>query len=207
MHPDDDGAPGSPDGMGPWAGLAALFILAPGLAVAVSLMAGPALPPPVRVARVGAAESHDPGGSAAQHKPNAAGRSFRVGGLNYTIHDVERSQAVGSAYLKERAGPGVWFVVLTYTVRNRGDHPLLHEVARSVRLTAGEHTYSTSARANYALSTALGRDYMVTDLQPDVARTMVVAFEVPERVLGGFEIVLDDPSRLTAIAERAPHRF
>lgn len=122
------------------------------------------------------------------------GNEFQLGDFKYRIQSATQRKTVGSQFLNERANNGAIFVVVSYIMENCTKETQT-VLADDMKLVDSEgRTFDPSSNANIALLAEDGKDFLLSELQPGIARTMKTVFEVPLSSLNG-EVTLVVPEK------------
>ena len=118
-------------------------------------------------------------------KKTKLNEEFRLGEYTYNIKRVVTDIAIGSGYAEKRATEGARFVMVEFTIRNdsKTTQTVLTDDFRIVDEQARE--FSPSSEANTALAMSGEKDFMLTQLQPGLTKTMHTAFEMPDAAAKG----------------------
>lgn len=110
------------------------------------------------------------------------GSSVNVGSLQTTLTKVSTRKRFSADFMEAQAAEGGIYVVVQLKFKNIGTKPIGIFDMPSIRLVddKGNH-YSNDVNATMAASTALGdNSKVVSDLNPELSVTKVMAFEVSE---------------------------
>jgi len=119
---------------------------------------------------------------------HAIGDTFTLGDFKYTINGVSARKAIGKTafgrFMGETASPGATFVIVSYTMENVGSESQT-VLSDDFQIQDGANrTFKPSSKANVALLTESNdKDFLLSQLQPGLPRTMQQAFELPEKAL------------------------
>jgi hypothetical protein len=119
---------------------------------------------------------------------HSVGDTFTLGDFKYTINGVSARKAIGTTafgrFMGETASPGATFVIVSYTMENVGSESQT-VLSDDFQIQDGANrTFKGSTKANVALLTeSEDKDFLLSELQPGLPRTMQQAFELPEKVL------------------------
>lgn len=137
------------------------------------------------------ASSGSGGRSESPQKPKGVlsiGDTFTLGEFKYTINGVNTTRSIGKmvfgSFMGETASPGATFVIVSYTMENVGleSQTVLSDDFQI--LDGSNRTFKPSSKANVALLTESDdKDFLLSELQPGLPRTMKQAFEIPEKAL------------------------
>ena len=111
------------------------------------------------------------------------GDEFTLGDYKYVVKSVYSTRVIGSQFMQETASDGATYVVVGYTIENctNESQTVLSEDFELV--DAKGRNFSPSSDANTALLAEDNKDFLISQLQPGIARSMKTAFEVPQSAL------------------------
>ena len=107
--------------------------------------------------------------AASKAKPVKVGETVELEGTRYTVESAKTADTVGSEFFEETAGGT--YVIVELTIENTKDE-----------------TYSTDDDGTIAADEPL----IFEDMQPDVAKSGVLVFDVPKDVAKGAKLELSD---------------
>ena len=122
------------------------------------------------------------------------GDEFQLGDFKYRVLSSANRRTVGNQFMRERADNGAIFVIVSYSLENCTKETQT-VLADDMKLVDAEgRTFDPSSKANTALLAEDGKDFLLSELQPGIARTMKTAFELPLSSLNG-DITLVVPEK------------
>lgn len=127
--------------------------------------------------------------AASQAQPVAVGETVSLEGTSYTVESVETTDTVGDEFFEEAAG-GV-YVVVELTIENTEDETKTFLDTAAKLIGSNDKTYSTDSDGTIAASTD-GGSLIFEDMQPDVAKTGLLVFDVPGDAAPGATLEVSD---------------
>jgi|AntRauTorcE11897_2_1112592.scaffolds.fasta_scaffold10792_3 hypothetical protein len=121
------------------------------------------------------------------------GDSFRLGDFGYVVHDVQTTRKIGNQFISKEASANASFVIVSFEIENFSNETetvLTDDI--KIKDQRGR-TFSPSSDANTALSMSTDKDFLLSELQPGIAKRTKTAFEVPTQVVNsGFTIIIPE---------------
>lgn len=121
------------------------------------------------------------------------GDSFRLGDFGYVIHDVQTTRKIGNRFISKEASTNASFVIVSFEIENFSNETetvLTDDI--KIKDQRGR-TFSPSSDANTALSMSIDKDFILSQLQPNIAKSTKTVFEVPTQVVNsGFTIIIPE---------------
>jgi len=112
------------------------------------------------------------------------GEEFQLGDYKYKCLAANSLNQIGNQFVTERPSPGAVFVVVTYTIENCSNESQTIWNEDFSLIDSQGRKFNASSDANTALvMVSDDQDFLVSELQPGIPRTMQQAFEVPQQVL------------------------
>lgn len=108
------------------------------------------------------------------------GEPVELGDFAYTIEQPETTTELGPNIASTEAGSGAVFVVVDYTVENLTNET---KTALSADFELRDYQgrqFRSSSEAQTALTMSDDTDFILSELQPGLARDLTTAFQVPE---------------------------
>lgn len=137
----------------------------------------------------GDGEDESGGSAASQAEPVAVGETVSLEGTSYTVESVETTDTVGDEFFEEAAG-GV-YVVVELTIENTRNETRTFSDTAATLVGSNDKSYSTDSDGTIAASTD-GGSLIFEDMQPDVAKTGLLVFDVPEEAAAGAMLEVAD---------------
>jgi hypothetical protein len=115
-------------------------------------------------------------------------KEFQLGDYKYKIIRLEKRTQIGEeifgSFIGEIAGPGVSFVIVTYTIENCTNESQVVQADDFQLLDSQGRTFNTSSKVSTALLMhAEDKDFLLSELQPGIPRQMQQGFELPNQAL------------------------
>jgi hypothetical protein len=108
------------------------------------------------------------------------GDEFKLGNFKYRILSTDRRRAVGNnEFFRTAASSGATFFVVSYTIENCSNESQTVMAEDFVLLDSSGRKFQPSTKASTALLAGDDHDFLVSQLQPGIPRSMKTAFEVP----------------------------
>lgn len=112
------------------------------------------------------------------------GEEFQLGDYKYKCLSAISLHQIGNQFVTERPSPGAVFVVVNYTIENCSNESQTIWNEDFSLIDSQGRKFNASSDANTALvMVSDDQDFMVSELQPGIPRTMQQAFEVPQKAL------------------------
>ena len=117
------------------------------------------------------------------------GDEFTLGSYKYVIRDASTRRDIGKfmfdRFMGEKASPGAKFVIIRYSIENCSSESQTVLADDFILIDSQNRRFKASSKANTALTMydSDDKDFLLSELQPGVPRTMQQAFEVPEKAL------------------------
>lgn len=142
----------------------------------------------------GATRSGSSGGGDAdkvtQADPVKVGEPVELEGTRYTVESVKTSKTVGDEFFSEEAG-GV-YVIVRLTIENTKDETKTFSDSAAKFVGSNDKKYSTDNDGTFA-AIGDGNDTLIfEDMQPDVPKTGLLVFDVPEAAVKGGQLEVSD---------------
>jgi hypothetical protein len=142
----------------------------------------------------GATRSGSSGGGDAdkvtQADPVKVGEPVELEGTRYTVESVKTSKSVGDEFFSEEAG-GV-YVIVRLTIENTKDETKTFSDSAAKFVGSNDKKYSTDNDGTFA-AIGDGNDTLIfEDMQPDVPKTGLLVFDVPEAAVKGGQLEVSD---------------
>lgn len=140
----------------------------------------------------GSPTSQDDGADKAGTKSNpiAVGDTVKLQGTQYTVKGVKTAATVGSEYFQETAG-GV-YVIVELTIENTKDETKTFSDSAARFIGGNGKSYSTDTDGTIAAIGDDGEPLFLEDMQPDVPKTGILVFDVPEGSTSGSLLEVSD---------------
>lgn len=140
--------------------------------------------------RGGGSGGSDDSAKVTQADPVAIGESVELEGTTYTVNSAKTQGAVGSEFFSEEAG-GI-YVVIELTIENtKGETKTFSDTAAKL-VGSNEKKYSTDNDGTFAAIGDDGEALIFEDMQPDVPKTGILVFDVPEDAAKGAQLEVSD---------------
>lgn len=108
------------------------------------------------------------------------GDEFKLGDFKYKVVSTDRRSTVGdNEFLRSAASSGATFLVVSYTIENCSNESKTVMAEDFVLLDSSGRKFQPSTKASTALLAGDDHDFLVSQLQPGIPRSMKTAFEVP----------------------------
>lgn len=119
---------------------------------------------------------------------------FRLGKFTYTVTGAEVLDTIGRGYGRKKASDGASFIVVHYTIVNEGNKTETVMSDDFQIVDAKGRQFRPSSEANTALMmSGKDKDFILSELQPGIPKSMATAFEVPNTVLEApFQLVIPE---------------
>lgn len=125
-----------------------------------------------------------------QADPVAVGETVELEGTQYTVDSAKTQGSVGNEFFKEEAG-GV-YVVVAITIQNTKDETKTFLDSAAVFVGSNGKKYSTDTDGTIAASGDDGETLIFEDMQPDVPKSGILVFDVPEAAVEGGQLEVSD---------------
>gem|GEM_PF-1709015 len=124
--------------------------------------------------------------SSSKVKTARAGESFRLGDFTYRFISDDVTSEVGSRFSRVRAQDDALFLIVTYSITNDSNET---ETVLTDDVTFKDEAgriFRSSSRLNTALMMEReDKDFILSELQPGLTKTMVTGFELPSSAFRG----------------------
>jgi len=129
----------------------------------------------------------------------ALGKEFQLGDYKYKIISLDQRSQIGEElfgnFMGEKASSGASFVVVSYTIENCTKESQVVQADDFKLLDSQGRTFDTSSTVSTALlMTSEDKDFLLSELQPGIARQMQQGFELPDTALES-EVTLIVPQK------------
>ena len=124
--------------------------------------------------------------AASKAKPVKVGETVELEGTRYTVESAKTADTVGSEFFEETAGGT--YVIVELTIENTKDETKTFSSEAAKLIAGNDKTYSTDDDGTIAADEPL----IFEDMQPDVAKSGVLVFDVPKDVAKGAKLELSD---------------
>ncbi len=108
-------------------------------------------------------------------------KDFKLGDFTYNVKSVSIETSVGNGYAEKQASEDARFLVVEYTIRNDSDATATVQTGDFRIIDAAGRAYRPSTEANLAL----GKDFLISEVQPGLKKKLRVAFEMPTESANG----------------------
>ena len=109
------------------------------------------------------------------------GDEFKLGNFKYKVLSTDRRSTVGNnEFVRSTASSGATFLVVSYTIENCSNESKTVMAEDFVLLDSSGRKFQPSSKASTALLAGDDHDFLFSQLQPGIPRSMKTAFEVPE---------------------------
>lgn len=125
-----------------------------------------------------------------QDAPVAVGEAVELEGTRYIVESVRTSPTVGSEFFEEQAS-GV-YVIVDLTIENLKDETKVFSDTAAVFRANNDKTYSTDSDGTFAAIGDDGEPLIFEEMQPDLPKTGMLVFDVPESVVAGGLLEVSD---------------
>ncbi len=122
--------------------------------------------------------------------PVKVGESVELEGTKYTVESARTQASVGNEFFKEEAD-GI-YVVVELTIENTKDETKTFSDNAAKFIGANDKTYSTDFDGTVAATGDDGEPLILEDMQPDVPKTGLLVFDVPEAAVKGGQLEVSD---------------
>lgn len=140
--------------------------------------------------RGGGSGGSDDGAKVTQADPVAIGESVELEGTTYTVNSAKTQGSVGSEFFSEEAGGT--YVIVEVTIENTKDETKTFLDSAAVFVGSNGKKYSTDSDGTIAASGDDGETLIFEDMQPDVPKTGILVFDVPEAAVKGGQLEVSD---------------
>lgn len=107
------------------------------------------------------------------------GDQIELGKFRYTITDAGARKQIGKGFTKVRPSQGATFAVFQYRIENIGNETATVMTSDFELVDAKGRKFRSSSKAQTALAMSGNSDYILSELQPGLSTSGIVAFEVP----------------------------
>jgi hypothetical protein len=122
--------------------------------------------------------------------PIQIGETVKLEGTQYTVKSAKRTSTVGGQFFQEKAN-GV-FVVVKLKVENKKDETKTFLDESTKFISTNDKKYSTDSDGTIASAGEGDESFILMDMQPDVAETGILVYDVPNgKAKGGLLEVRD----------------
>jgi hypothetical protein len=122
--------------------------------------------------------------------PVKVGETVELEGTKYTVESARTQASVGSEFFKEEAD-GI-YVVVELTIENTKDETKTFSDNAAKFIGANDKKYSTDFDGTVAATGDDGEPLILEDMQPDVPKTGLLVFDVPEAAVKGGQLEVSD---------------
>jgi hypothetical protein len=108
------------------------------------------------------------------------GDEFKLGNFKYRVFSTDRRPTVGNnEFFRTAASSGATFLVVSYSIENCSNESQTVMAEDFILIDASGRKFKPSTKASTALLAGDDHDFLVSQLQPGIPRSMKTAFEVP----------------------------
>ncbi|GAA2080021.1 hypothetical protein GCM10009821_20390 [Aeromicrobium halocynthiae] len=125
-----------------------------------------------------------------QDAPVAVGEAVELEGTRYVVESVRTSPTVGSEFFEEQAN-GI-YVIVDLTIENLKDETKVFSDTAAVFRANNDKSYSTDSDGTFAALGDDGEPLIFEEMQPDLPKTGLLVFDVPESVVAGGLLEVSD---------------
>lgn len=125
-----------------------------------------------------------------QADPVAVGETVELEGTQYTVNSATTQKTVGNEFFSEEAG-GI-YVVVELTIVNTKDETKTFSDTAAKFIGSNDKSYSTDFDGTVAATGDDGEPLILEDMQPDVEKTGLLVFDVPEAAVEGGQLEVSD---------------
>ena len=118
------------------------------------------------------------------------GETVELEGTRYTVNSAKTAASVGGEYFKEEAG-GV-YVIVAITIENTKDETKTFSSTAAKLVAGNDKKYSTDDDGTLAAIGDDGETLIFEDMQPDVAKSGVLVYDVPKAAVKGSKLEVSD---------------
>lgn len=111
------------------------------------------------------------------------GERIELGDYAYVVENSRTESDLGPGFSRIEAGDGAAFIVIDYSIENLTNETQTALTGDFKLRDYQDREFQASSEAETALSMSDGSDFIVSELQPGLAREATTAFQVPEDVL------------------------
>lgn len=129
-------------------------------------------------------------GPGSEGSPVAVGETFSLKGTSYTVESAETAATLGDQFFEETAG-GV-YVVVELTIENTRDETRTFLADSAKFIGSNGKSYSTDSDGTFAAIGSDGEALIFEEMQPDLAKTGLLVFDVPEELAAGGTLEVSD---------------
>ena len=122
--------------------------------------------------------------------PIKIGETVKLQGTQYTVMSAKIAPEVGSEFFKETAN-GI-YVVVELTIENTKDETKTFSDEAAKFIGSNKKSYSTDIDGSIAAMGDDGEALMFEDMQPDVAKTGILVYDVPKDATAGSLLEVSD---------------
>ncbi|MGJ9414140.1 DUF4352 domain-containing protein [Aeromicrobium sp. CF4.19] len=126
----------------------------------------------------------------AKDAPIAIGETVELEGTSYTVESAEATKTVGSEFFEETAGGT--YVVVELTIQNLKDDTRTFSDTAATLVGGNDKSYSTDSDGTFAAIGDDGEPLIFEDMQPDVAKTGLLVYDLPEDAAAGSLLEVSD---------------
>ena len=132
----------------------------------------------------------DSGEAGSKSNPVKVGETVKLEGTQYTVESARTATKVGDPYFEERAGGR--FVVVELTIENKKNETKTFSDEAAKFIATNGKSYSTDNDGTFAAIGDGDKTLIFEDMQPDVAETGLLVYDVPNgKAKGGLLEVSD----------------
>lgn len=125
-----------------------------------------------------------------QDAPVAIGEAVELEGTRYVVESVRTASTVGSEFFEEQAN-GI-YVIVDLTIENLKDETKVFSDTAAVFRANNDKSYSTDTDGTFAALGDDGEPLIFEEMQPDLPKTGMLVFDVPESVVAGGLLEVSD---------------
>jgi len=135
-------------------------------------------------------KSDDGDKAGSKKNPIKIGETVKLQGTQYTVKSAKATAEVGSEFFKEKAD-GI-YVVVELTIENKKDETKTFSDNAAKLIAGNGKKYSTDSDGTIAAIGDDGEPLIFEDMQPDVAKTGLLVFDIPKAAAKGSLLEVSD---------------